>query len=263
MSTTSARLKPTAVTRLPMRTAELSPAGAARWAGVGYLALFVLAIAANFGIRNQLVVADDPAATMANIASNETAFRWGLGAFVAIVFIDVAIAWALHVTLRGTGERRSLLAAWLRLAYSVMLGAALSFMALALEIATGGERWQGLPLAQREAWTLLALNVFDAAWLVALVAFGLHLIVLARIVIASRIAPRVLGLALAMAGAAYIVDTFAHVIMVDYAGIADIMLVVVAVTSIIAELWFAGWLLARAPRAVAGSSDLQRVAVAA
>ncbi len=139
-----------------MPTTELSPATAARWAGAGYLALFVLAIAANFGVRNQLVVADNPAATMANIASNQTTFRWGLAAFVAIVFIDIAIAWALHVMLRGTGERRSLLAAWLRLAYSVILGAALTFMALTLEIATGGERSGALPLEQREAWTALA-----------------------------------------------------------------------------------------------------------
>jgi len=246
-----------------VNTSELSPATAARWAGVGYLALFVLAIAANFGVRNQLVVADDPGATMANIASNETTFRWGLAAFVAIVFIDIAIAGALHVMLRGTGERRSLLAAWLRLAYSVIFGAALTFMALALEIATGGERLGGLAIEQREALTGLAMDGFDVAWLISLVAFGLHLIVLARIIVVSRIAPRVLGVALATAGTAYIVDTFAHVLLTDYAGIADIMLIVVAVPSIIAELWFTGWLLARAPRAVAGSSDRQRVTVAA
>ncbi|MFW2514570.1 DUF4386 domain-containing protein [Demequina sp. SO4-13] len=239
---------------------SLSPSKAARWAGVGYLVLFVLAIAANFGVRSQLVVDDDPATTMANIATNETTFRLGLAAFVAIAMIDLLIAWALHVTLRRTGEHRSLLAAWLRFGYSVILGASLTFTALALEIATAGDRQAGLTLAQRESFTMLALHGFEIGWLIALVAFGLHLIVLARILFASRIAPRALSVALGAAGAAYIVDTFAHAALPDYSAIASIMLVVVAVPSMVAELWFAGWLLARAPRAVATVPDRELAA---
>ena len=213
----------------------LSPSEAARWAGVGYLVLFVLAIGANFGVRNQLVVDNDPSGTMANIASNETTFRLGLAAFVAIAMIDLLIAWALHVALRRTGEHRSLLAAWLRFAYSVIFGAALTFLALGLEIATSGDRLAGLNVAQRESFTMLAIHGFDIGWLIALVAFGLHLIVLARIIAASGIAPRMLGLALATAGTAYIIDTFAHIVLPNYSAIGDVMLVIVAVPSMVAE----------------------------
>lgn len=229
-------------------TRTLSPAVAARWAGIGYLALFALAIFANFAVRNSIVVADDPAATMAGIADNEVAFRAGIGAFILIAAIDVGIAWALHVLLRPTGELRSLLAAWLRLTYTVLLGAAVTFMAIALHLATAGDAVAGLGDEARAAWTGTAMEAFDVTWLVGLVLFGLHLVVVGRILVDTRLAPRALGVLLAVAGGAYIVDTFAHVLLPDYASVADVMLVVVALPSMVAEMWFAVWLLARAPR---------------
>lgn len=230
---------------------ELSSRSAARLAGLGYIAIVLLAMGANFLVRNQLVVLDDPAATMTNIAENATTFRWGLAGFAAIAMIDIFIAWALHVLLRGTGERRSLLAAWLRVAYTVAFIPAITFMHLALQLATGGDLVAGLDAGQREAWTALAMEAFDITWLLALVAFGLHLIVLGRILVASRIAPRVLGIGLGVAGVAYIADTFAHLLLADYAVYGGAFLAIVATASIVTEVWFTVWLLTRAPRAVA------------
>ena len=54
-----------------------SPRRAARIAGVAYLLIFGLAIVANFGVRNRLVVDGDAAATTANIAENLGLFRLG------------------------------------------------------------------------------------------------------------------------------------------------------------------------------------------
>ena len=55
----------------------ISPRRAAIIAGIGYAAIFVLAIFANFFVREGLVVAGDAAATFANIAESETLFRAG------------------------------------------------------------------------------------------------------------------------------------------------------------------------------------------
>ncbi|MDN4476491.1 DUF4386 domain-containing protein [Demequina sp. SYSU T00192] len=232
-------------------TTDLSPRSAARLAGLGYIAIVLLAMGANFLVRNQLVVLDDPAATMANIAENETTFRFGIAGFAAIAMIDIGIAWALHVLLRHTGERRSLLAAWLRLAYTVAFIPAITFMYLALQLAVGGDIVAGLDAGQREAWTGLAMEAFDITWLLALVAFGLHLMVLGRILVASRIGPRALGYGLGIAGVAYVADTFAHLLLANYADFGGAFLAIVATASIVTEVWFTVWLLTRAPRAVA------------
>ncbi|WP_062289110.1 DUF4386 domain-containing protein [Demequina phytophila] len=234
-------------------TPQSTPAlpAVARWAGAGYVAIFVLAIFANFAVRNRLVIPDDPAATMAAIAADAALFRVGIAAFVTIAIIDIGIAWALHVLLRHTGEHRSLLAAWLRLGYSIVFAVAVTFMAVALHLATGGAAVAGLGDDARSAGVGTAMQAFDVAWLIGLVAFGLHLMVVGRILVTSSLAPRILGVGLAVAGGAYIVDTFAHVLVADYAAIADVMLAVVAVPSMLAEMGLTAWLLARAPRAVA------------
>lgn len=242
---------------MTLRT-ELSVPSAARIAGIGYIAIVLLAMGANFLVRNALVVVDDPAATMHNVAENETTFRLGIAGFAAIAMIDIAIAWALHVLLRDTGERRSLLAAWLRLAYTVAFIPAITFMFVALELSAGGELVAGLDDGQRAALTGLAMEAFDVTWLLALVAFGLHLMVLGRIIVATRIAPRTLGIGPAIAGLAYVADTFAHLLLANYADVAGVFLAVVATASIVTEVWFTVWLLVRAPRAVRALPGAER-----
>ncbi|WP_062464261.1 DUF4386 domain-containing protein [Demequina soli] len=241
-------------------TTTASSTRLARWAGAGYLAIFALAIPTNFVVLDRLVTPDDPAATLAAIATHDGAMRFGIAAFLTIAVIDIAIAWALHVLLRRTGEQRSLLAAWLRLAYGVIFAGAVTFLAVALRVATGDT---GLGDDARAAAVSTALAAFDAAWLIGLVAFGLHLALVGRILVGARLAPRALGVGLGIAGIAYVADTFAHVLVPDYAAIAGVMLVVVAVPSTVAEMWLTVWLLGGAERRGARSRTVRAEAVPA
>jgi len=233
---------------------------AALIAGVAYAVMFVLAIGANFGALAQIVVPDDPATTVANIAEHESAFRLGMAAFAVIAVLDIVIAWALHVLLRDLAPNRSLLAAWFRLAYGAIFAVAVGFMYVALVLATDPERFAGLDAGGREALAGLSMVGFDTIWHLALAVFGLHLIMIASIIVPARVAPRALGVVLALAGAAYIADTFARIVPPDYAAVADIMLVVVALPSMIGEMWFAGWLLLRASRSLAAKAPTPEAA---
>ena len=208
---------------------------AARVAAAGYIALFVLAIFANFIVKQGMIDPTDADATVAAIREQEGLFRIGLAAFVVVFLIDIPVAWGLYVLFAPGGRARSLLVAWFRLAYTVLLGVAAVFMFLGLEIATGTTSL-GADVA------LLMFAAFDFAWFVGLFAFGVHLITLGALILRSRIAPRFVGIILAIAGAAYAIDTLAHVLLSDYAAIADIMLAMVAIPSIVAELAFTVWL---------------------
>ena len=209
---------------------------AARVAGAGYLALFILAIFANFVVKQGIIDPDDAAATAAAIREQESLFRIGLAAFVIVFLIDVPVAWGLYVLFAPAGRARSLLVAWFRIVYTVFLGVGAVFMFLGLQIAIGAT---GLgPDA-----ALLMFAAFDFAWYVGLIAFGAHLVLLGALIIRSRIAPPIVGIILAVAGAAYAVDTLVHVLVADYAAIAGVMLAVVAIPSIVAELTFTVWLL--------------------
>ncbi len=77
------------------RIATTSPRTASLIAGIGYLIIFVLAIFANFFVREGLIDPDNAAATFANIADSELLFRAGIVGFLAIFIVDIVIAWAL------------------------------------------------------------------------------------------------------------------------------------------------------------------------
>ncbi len=211
---------------------------AAGWAAGGYLAIFVLAIFANFLALSPVLQPGDAAGTAAALRESETSFRLGAVAFLGIFVIDVVVAWALWVLFRPVHRDLSLLSAWFRLTYTVVLGAALGFLYAALWLT-------GTPGALGEAnddAVLLALQTFDFTWVAGLAAFGAHLVVLGVLMLKAR-GPRWIAWLLLAAGAAYVLDTVAHLVLADYEASADLFLALVAVPSVIGEMSFAVWLL--------------------
>ena len=229
----------------PLRSTlgDVSPRRAARYSGIAYLALFVLAMFANFFVREGLVVSGDAAATFANIAESQTLFRFGLVAFLAIFILDVGIAWGLHVVFERISRQVSLVAAWFRLTYTVFLGVAAIFFFLALELVSGAGHLASFAQAQLESQVLLAVNAFNYTWLIGLVAFGLHLGLIAYLMVRSGSVSRVLAVFLAAAGIAYVVDTTAFSLLPNYTDYAGAFLAMVAIPSVIGELAFTIWLL--------------------
>ncbi|MEM7340543.1 MAG: DUF4386 domain-containing protein [Actinomycetota bacterium] len=227
---------------------EVSPRTAAVVAGVSYVVLFALGILANFVVREGLVVADDAATTAANLAESEGLFRLGMLAFLVIFVLDIVVAWALHVVFRSTNHDLSLVAAWSRLIYTAFLGVAIVFFFQALQLLGGSSFLDAFTTEQLHAQALVALDTFNSTWLIGLVAFGLHLVLLGWIIIRSGVAPRALGVVLVVAGVAYMADTTAHTMLNNYADYEAIFVTMVAIPAVVAEGWFGLWLLLRAGR---------------
>jgi hypothetical protein len=224
---------------------DITPQRAARIAGLGYVALFVLAIFANFFVRERLVDPDDAAATFRDLADHDGLVRMAIVAFLAIFVIDVVVAWALHQVLRPTGAQRSALAAWFRIVYTVFLGVGVLFLFTVLRLLGGAEHLAAFDQGQLDAQVLLALDAFNATWLIGLVAFGLHLVLVGRILVRSGIASTWLGGLLVVAGTAYVFDTVAYSLVPGYADHETVFTAIVAVPSVVAEFSFLVWLLRR------------------
>ncbi len=229
-------------------TRETSPRTAALVAGVGYVVIFLFAIFGNFVVIGGMVDTADALATAGNIADAESVFRAGLLAFAVVFVVDVPVAWALHVVFRRWHRDQSLLMAWFRLVYTVFLGVAVIFLFVALELLSDSQYLSAFDDGQVEAHVLLAIEAFNVAWLVGLACFGVHLVLVGRLILASGWAHRALGYLLTVAGTAYVVDTIARAVLSDYAGVENVLLAIVAIPSVVAEAWFAVWLLRRAGR---------------
>ena len=214
-------------------------------AGIGYVALFVLGIFANFFVREGLIVAGDAAQTAVNIGDSEGLFRLGLVSFLAIFVIDVVVAWALYVLFKRVNESLSLVTAWFRIVYTVFLGVAVIFFFQALQLLDRADFLSVFSAEQLNAQALVALDTFNSTWLIGLLAFGVHLILLGVLVIRSHWVARTLGYILIAAGIAYAADTLAHTLLPNYTDYETVFIAIVAVPSIIAEGWMALWLLLR------------------
>lgn len=236
----------TTATRHTTHVAAGHPVGprrrAARIAGVSYLAMFVLAIFANFVVREGLVEPGNAAATVANITESIGLFRVGLAAFIVIFILDVVIAWALHVVFRDVDRDVSLAAAWFRLIYTALLGVALVSMFQVLQL-LGSDAFGFLTAEQVNVQTMLELSSFESAWLIGLTAFGVHLAMLGMLIVRSGLVAKTLGYVLMVAGVAYVVDSLAQGVLSDYDAVAGVLLVAVALPSMIGEGWLGFWLL--------------------
>jgi hypothetical protein len=230
----------------------------ARTAAVLYLAIIASGIFAFFVVRGSLVVPGDAAATAANVLAGESFFRLGIASDLVMILSDVALAVVLFVLFRAVSPLLATLAAFFRLAQAAALGVNLVSLFVGLRLlgdeataALGAERAQGL-----------ALVFFDAhaiGYTLALLFFAVSLFFLGLLVWRSGFVPKVLGALVLLAGAGYLVDGFANVLLTNYAAYADVFAMVVFLPAIVGELAFALWLLVRGvgPRAARalGTSD--------
>jgi Domain of unknown function (DUF4386) len=225
--------------------ARVSERQAARIAGYGYLAISALSVFANFFVRVRLIEPDDAAATAGNIMDSETLFRVGLVSFLIVFVLDVVVAWALYLFFKAVNTDVSLLTAWFRLTYAILLGAALVFFFFALELVSGADHLEAFETGQLDAQVTLYLDAFNDLWLIGLVCFGIHLALLAYLILESAHVPRALGVLLVLAGAAYVINSLADALLSNYDDYEAVFVTIVAVPSVIGELAFAIWLLLR------------------
>lgn len=148
-----------------------------------------------------------------------------------------------NILFKAVSKELSLLAAWFRLVYTVFLGVALTFFFVVLDLVSGAGYLMVFESGQLDAQVMLLLHAFNYAWLIGLAGFGIHLMLIGYLMLASGSAPRIIGILLAVAGAAYVFDTLANALLSNYAEYETVFLVIVAVPSVVGELAFTVWLL--------------------
>jgi len=188
-------------------------------AGISYLIIFFAAIFANFVVLESIL--KDP---MATIQGNGLMVRFGILAFLITVVFDVVVAWALYELYKE--NRLSGLSTLFRMMHAAIMGVAIFALPMALSLTTSQE-------------ILKQVDIFNIIWLIGLFFFGMHLILLGKIVKK----PVFIAIFLVIAGIMYIIDTASHFLIVDYDSYASIFLAFVAIPSIVGEMSFAVWLL--------------------
>lgn len=222
-----------------------------RLAGLCYLAIIALGLWAEAAVRGSLVVAGDAAATAQRIAAQPQLWRLGLAADLAMQLLDLPVIVVLWRLLRPVNETLALTATGLNLVQTAVLVANRVQLLAALEFASAPGLGAAFEPAQREALALLAVQLHAQGFGIGLIFFGAACVIRGGLILASGLLPRVLGGLLALAGAAYLLNSLALLLA---PALARALFPAVMLPVLVGELAFAGWLTAVArPRRLQGS----------
>lgn len=183
--------------------------------GLSYVVIFFAAIFANFFVLEALL--DDPAGA---VEENGFLIRLGIMAFLITAVFDIFVAWALYELYPNHPLTRP--STYFRIAHAIIMGVAVFALPLVF-------------FANGATEILLLVYTFNSVWLIGLFFFGVHLVLLSRIVKHIKIIPYIM----AVAGVMYMIDTSAHFLIENYNDYADTFLMLVAIPSIFGEMAFA------------------------
>ena len=213
----------------------------ARTTGLLYLGLAITGLLGFMLVRNQLFVADNAEATMANLMQHESLARLGVVLEMGVVITQALVAVWFYRLFRGvnTLAAGSITAFGLVNAAAILVSAAL--LATALEVSQD----PSLTQSGGAASTVQLLYVICAnLWIVGGIFFGLWLIPMGWLARQSGWMPNLLGWILMIGGIGYVANAFLTY-LIPNAGPAIGLLTLPAT---IGELWMVGYLCLRGIR---------------
>jgi hypothetical protein len=227
----------------------LSERQAALTAGLAFAAMAVLALFANFYVLGTLIEPDDAAATARNIARSAALYRAGIAAFAVTFVLDVVVGWTLYLLLRRTSRSLSLLAAGFRLATGAIGATALLNLLAVLPLVDTTGYAAALGADQRAVQVMLYHDAFIDGFGIALVFFGVHLVLLGYLALRSSYVPSAMGVLLALAGLGYLVNYLARILLTGYENHQAAFMLPAFGLAFLGEFSWMGWLLLRGGRA--------------
>jgi hypothetical protein len=170
-------------------------------AGLALALIAVIASVGNFIALEPLITPGDAAKTAEDILNSEAQFRWGIAALIVAAVLDIIVAAALLALFEPVSRNVSMLAAFFRVAYTAVFLVAI----IQLVVAVG--------LLGDPAEAMQAIDAYSTIWLVSLIFFGVHLLLIGYLAYRSGFMAKVFGILLVVAGLGYVADGFVTVLV--------------------------------------------------
>ena len=244
---------------------DASPRALSRIGGALYVIIIALGTFEEVGIRGRIVVSGNAAATAANLRSMESLWRFGIAAEFVVLVCSIALALIFYMLLRPVSTELAGLAVFFNLVSLTVEAVAATYLGQALFPLGAARYLSAFPPEQRYAMASLAIRTHSYGFGVALIFFGCACLVLGYLIRRSGYLPNVVGVLMQVAGACYLVESFATLLAPPVAGR---LLPWILVPSFLGESSLALWLLVKgvnverwAARAVARPARLAATAV--
>ncbi|NMM24340.1 MAG: DUF4386 domain-containing protein [Phycicoccus sp.] len=230
-ATTSSR--PEATTPELVRTA--------RTTGLFYLGLAITGMLSFMLVRNQLFVADDPKATLANLTQHEALARLGIVMEMGVVITQALVAlWFYRLFKSVNAFAAGSIAAFGLVNAVAILGSA-AMLATALDVSQDASLTVGGGAA---ATAQLLYVVAGHLWIISGIFFGLWLMPMGWLARRSGGVPSLLGWILMIGGVGYVANALLTYVLPDAGPALDLL----TIPATVGELWMVGYLCLRGVR---------------
>jgi hypothetical protein len=221
---------------------ERSPAAYARLAGGLYLAIIVIGVASEAFVRDGLVVSGDATATALNIAAAETLWRASVAGQVAYLALALVVTLILYTLLRRVSRPVAQLAVMFNVV-AIAVETVVRLLLIAPLVLTGpGQALAAIPVDQRHALAYFFLRMHDYGFGLSLLFFGGVCLAWGWLIRKSGFMPAAIGWLMQLAGACYLVNSFAVLLSPRLAGM---LFPAILLPAFIGELALCLWLLGR------------------
>lgn len=173
-------------------------------AGLGLALIVVLTPLGNFLAVQPLITPGDAAKTVQDILNSEALFRWGIASLILAAVLDMIVAVALLALFEPVSRYVSTMAALFRVAYAAVFLVAIIQLLIALGMLNDPTQ------------AMRAIDAYNTIWLVGLIFFGIHLVLIGYLAYRSGYMAKVFGILLIVAGIGYLVDGFGTVLVPNY-----------------------------------------------
>ncbi len=230
---------------------------ARRLAAIGgalYLLIIVIGFVGEALVRGTIVAAGDVTRTGANLRSMGTLWRLGVAGEGVLLLAAVGLALILYVLLAPIHRRLAQLALALNICVVAIEAVAAVSLATALLPLGTPAYLAAFTTAQLDVMATLAIRAHSLGFGFALIFFGAECIVLGVLIVRSGYLPQLLGRLMQVAGACYVINSFALILSPR---LSSLLFPAILLPALVAELSLALWLLVKGVRA--GPWDAVRV----
>jgi hypothetical protein len=180
---------------------------AALISGLGLLISVIAAPFAELYVIPKIVIPFQANETAQNIMANQGLFVAAIFAYLLTFICDIVIAWGLYIFLKPVGKELSLLAAGLRIVYTILALVALNNLITAFQLVTTPNYLKLFPADHVNALAMVALRAFRNHWYFGLIFFGIHLLLTGYLALKSTYIPKVIGILILISGFGYFLSS--------------------------------------------------------
>lgn len=211
-------------------------------AGLLYL---IIAIVGGFSIGimpAEIVAEGDAAQTFQNLTDHQELFRWGIAGDIVVLVFETLLTVMLFQLFKSFSPTGMKVATYARLAMAIIMGLNLINYMIPAILMNQPDHLASFSSDQLESFTLLFFKVHKYGELAWQIFFAIHLFTLGYVIRKSGKAPKWLGLVMLIGGIGYGGDCFIQFTQMN-SEILSVVFSSLLVLAVIAEFWFAFWLL--------------------